>query len=191
MEWLEQPRQTKNLSPNELTYLIRTPYIYTLWVHVHLGTRDFCSALALDGPVQNIFFLTVHYFSSYVPTAQQTGWQLSWVACLLLCVSGFYSQQGHPSLESLWPIFWVIAQLIKVRPLKLSYDQRDLFCENRWKKLNYINFLENICFHENMFKTGGDAHRRHYLELRGTLLSKAAPFWNTLYPTELQHTVSS
>jgi hypothetical protein len=28
------------------------------------GTRDFCFALAaLVGPVQNIFFLTVHYFN--------------------------------------------------------------------------------------------------------------------------------
>ncbi len=37
-------------------------------------TRDFCSALAvLVGPVQNIFFLTVHYFNSFVPIAQQAG----------------------------------------------------------------------------------------------------------------------
>ncbi len=33
----------------------------------HDGTRDFCPALAaLVGPVQNIFFLTVHYFNSFV-----------------------------------------------------------------------------------------------------------------------------
>jgi hypothetical protein len=32
------------------------------------GTRDFCSVLAaLAGPVQNIFFLTIHYFNSFVP----------------------------------------------------------------------------------------------------------------------------
>jgi hypothetical protein len=38
------------------------------------GTRDFCPALAaLVGPVQNIFFLTVHYFHSFVPIAQQAG----------------------------------------------------------------------------------------------------------------------
>jgi hypothetical protein len=38
------------------------------------GTRDFCSALAaLVGPVQNIFFLTVHYFTSFVPIAQHAG----------------------------------------------------------------------------------------------------------------------
>ncbi len=38
------------------------------------GTRDICSALAaLVGPVKNIFFLTVHYFNSFVPIAQQAG----------------------------------------------------------------------------------------------------------------------
>ncbi len=38
------------------------------------GTRDFCSALAAQvGPVQNIFFLTVHYFNDFVPIAQQAG----------------------------------------------------------------------------------------------------------------------
>jgi hypothetical protein len=38
------------------------------------GTRDFCSALtALVGPVQNIFFLTIHYFNYFVPIAQQAG----------------------------------------------------------------------------------------------------------------------
>jgi hypothetical protein len=37
----------------------------------HACTRDFCPALAaLVGPVQNIFFLTVHYFNSFVPIAQ-------------------------------------------------------------------------------------------------------------------------
>jgi hypothetical protein len=39
-----------------------------------VGTRDFCPALAaLVGPVQNIFFLSVHYFDSFVPIAQQAG----------------------------------------------------------------------------------------------------------------------
>ncbi len=37
-------------------------------------TIDFCSALAaLVGQGPNIFFLTVHYFNSYVPMAQQAG----------------------------------------------------------------------------------------------------------------------
>ncbi len=36
------------------------------------GTSDFCSVLAaLVGPVQNISFLTVHYFNTFVPIAQQ------------------------------------------------------------------------------------------------------------------------
>ncbi len=38
------------------------------------STRDFRPALAaLVGPVQNIFFLTGHYFPSFVPIAQQAG----------------------------------------------------------------------------------------------------------------------
>jgi hypothetical protein len=38
------------------------------------GTRDFCSALAaLVGPVQNIFFLTIHYFNTFVLIGQQAG----------------------------------------------------------------------------------------------------------------------
>ncbi len=47
------------------------------------GTRDFCPALAaLVGPVQNILFLTRHYFSSFVLDRQSC-----WVAFLLVCVS--------------------------------------------------------------------------------------------------------
>ncbi len=33
--------------------------------------RDFCPTLV--GTVQNIIFLTVHYFTSFVPVAQQAG----------------------------------------------------------------------------------------------------------------------
>jgi hypothetical protein len=37
-------------------------------------TKDFCSTLAaLVGPVQNIYFLNVHFFSSFAPIAQQAG----------------------------------------------------------------------------------------------------------------------
>jgi len=38
------------------------------------GISDFCSALAaIVGPTQNMFFLTVHYFNSFIPLAQQAG----------------------------------------------------------------------------------------------------------------------
>jgi hypothetical protein len=38
------------------------------------GTGDFCPALAaLVGPVQTIFFLTVHSLNSFVPIVQQAG----------------------------------------------------------------------------------------------------------------------
>jgi hypothetical protein len=37
-------------------------------------TRDFCSALAAQvGPVQIIFFFTIHYFNSIVPIAKPGG----------------------------------------------------------------------------------------------------------------------
>ncbi len=76
----------------------------TQWVHIkrvlpwlvprarRVGTRDFCTAVAaLVGPVENIFFLSVrvHYFTSFVPIAQQAelGRQSCRVTCLLICVS--------------------------------------------------------------------------------------------------------
>jgi hypothetical protein len=38
------------------------------------GKRDICCALAaLVGPVQNIFFLTIHYFNTFVLIGQQAG----------------------------------------------------------------------------------------------------------------------
>ncbi len=40
----------------------------------HAGTRDFCPApAALVGPVQNIFSLTIHYFTSFDPIAHHAG----------------------------------------------------------------------------------------------------------------------
>ncbi len=40
----------------------------------YAGLRYFCSALAaLEGLVQNIFFLTVHNFNSFVPITQKAG----------------------------------------------------------------------------------------------------------------------
>jgi hypothetical protein len=49
------------------------------------GTRDFYPVLAaLVGQVQKYFFITIHYFTSFVPIAQQAG-----QAALL----------GHPSLN--------------------------------------------------------------------------------------------
>ncbi len=58
------------------------------WLVRWAGTRDFCPALAaLVGTVQNIFFLTVHYFNLFVPIAQQPG-QAVVLGRLSLCVSG-------------------------------------------------------------------------------------------------------
>ncbi len=56
------------------------------------GTRDFCSAwAALVGPVQNIFFLTVHYFNCWSPSPSKLGRQPCWVAWNLECVSDLWS----------------------------------------------------------------------------------------------------
>jgi len=57
-------------------------------------TRDFCPALAaLVGLVQNTFCLTVTYFNSFVPFAQQLVRQSCGAACLLVCVFGRESLQ--------------------------------------------------------------------------------------------------
>jgi hypothetical protein len=45
--------------------------LFVRWA-LRVGTRYFCLALAaLVSPVQNIFFLTLQYFNSFVPIAQQ------------------------------------------------------------------------------------------------------------------------
>jgi hypothetical protein len=53
------------------------------------GKKDFCPALVdAVSPVENMFFLTVQYFSSFVPLPSKLGRQSCWVTCLLICVSG-------------------------------------------------------------------------------------------------------
>jgi hypothetical protein len=52
------------------------------------GTRDFCPAFAAPVcPVQNIFFLTVHYFNFFVPIALQAGQAALLARQLLVYVS--------------------------------------------------------------------------------------------------------
>jgi hypothetical protein len=47
--------------------LVCLPLLYSMYI-------DFCSVMAAPvGPVQNIFFLTEHYFHSFVPMPQQAG----------------------------------------------------------------------------------------------------------------------
>ncbi len=57
---------------------------------VVLVQEDICSALAaLVSPVQNIFFLTVHYVQFVCPPSpSKLGWQSCRVACYLVYVSG-------------------------------------------------------------------------------------------------------
>jgi hypothetical protein len=59
--------------------------------------RDFCPALAaLIGPVENIFFLTIHNFNSFLSNVQM-GRQSCRVACLIICVSDAASAPPPPS----------------------------------------------------------------------------------------------
>jgi hypothetical protein len=52
----------------------------------------FCSALAvLVGPVQTFFFLTVHFFNFFVPTAQKAG-QAAVLGLLSLSMLVFVSE---------------------------------------------------------------------------------------------------
>jgi hypothetical protein len=58
------------------------------------GTRDFCLTLvAAVGPVQSMFFFTVHYFSSFVPIAQQAGQAVVLgYPSLNVCLCGRYTE---------------------------------------------------------------------------------------------------
>jgi hypothetical protein len=53
---------------------MKAAYLWLVRWACRAGTRDFCSALAaLVGSVLNIFFLTIRYFNSFFPIAQQPG----------------------------------------------------------------------------------------------------------------------
>jgi hypothetical protein len=67
----------------------------------------FCSALAaLVGPVQNIFFLTVHYFNFLSPSPSKLGRQSCWVACLFVFFSANHIQnKGNWKIENLSVFF--------------------------------------------------------------------------------------
>jgi hypothetical protein len=50
--------------------------------------RFFSALAALVGPIQKMFFLTVHYFKSFAPSPSKQGRQPCWAAFLLVYVSG-------------------------------------------------------------------------------------------------------
>ncbi len=71
---------------------------------IRAGTGDFCSALAaLVGPVQNVCFLTIHYFNAFVPLPSKLGRKPYWVACLLVCVSGYKTIKDFFALPDVRP----------------------------------------------------------------------------------------
>jgi hypothetical protein len=58
------------------TQRVQMKGVLTWLVHwaCRAGTKDICSSLAaLVGSVENIVFLIVYYFNSFVPAAQQAG----------------------------------------------------------------------------------------------------------------------
>jgi hypothetical protein len=67
------------------------------------GTRDFCSALAaLDDPIKNDFFLTLHCFNSFVPIAQQAGWAaLLGRLSLNVCLCGVQKENNGKGKQNL------------------------------------------------------------------------------------------
>ncbi len=97
---------------------------------LHAGTRDFCPALAaLVRPVQNIFFLAVHYFFQLICPHRPLSWavvqdRLPLIVCLwsyrmqalmacLLPVQIFYFAKypGYLYLASLfllWNLCWLV-----------------------------------------------------------------------------------
>ncbi len=99
-------------------------------------TRDFCSALAaLAGPVQNIFFLTVHYFSSFAPIAQQAG-----QAAVLgrLSLSMFLCASLTPCLLSLLSMWQVEFANIN---MQAGGDQRSKIKKWICAFVYYVNFI--------------------------------------------------
>jgi len=50
----------------------RGPSLVVCWA-CRASTRDFCSALAAIVGQNKMFFITVYYFNSFVPIAQQAG----------------------------------------------------------------------------------------------------------------------
>jgi hypothetical protein len=66
------------------------------------GTVDFCPVLAaLVSPVQNIMFLTAHFFTLLVPSPMQNPVQTVVLGRLSLCLWFQQSAGAHPSLVSL------------------------------------------------------------------------------------------
>jgi hypothetical protein len=62
---------------------------------------DFCSALAtLVGPVRNIFFLTVHYFNSFIPNSRAGSPSLSMCLWVKYGMLGYYIE-NHPLYYSI------------------------------------------------------------------------------------------
>ncbi len=90
---------------------------------LHAGTRDFCSALAaLVGPEQYSFFLTEHYFNSFVHIDQQAG-QTVLLGRLSLSICLWTKPSGHLALYS---EVCILSNTIFWRKKRITYDGEKL-----------------------------------------------------------------
>ncbi len=84
------------------------------------GTIDFCPALAgLVSPVQNIIFLTVHFFTLLVPIAQQPG-QAGVLGRLSLCICQQHTTHSHTT--EMYPSHEVISITIYAKTTPLHWS---------------------------------------------------------------------
>jgi hypothetical protein len=114
---------------------------------LYAGTSDFCPALvALVGPVQNIFFLTVHYDNLFVPIAQQPR-QSCRIACLLMCVSDFALHTAPNKFMTLLLMYLILRygtlKKILEREDQYLYVARRTFT-NLFVGVTYLNVLRAV-----------------------------------------------
>ncbi len=117
------------------------------------STRGFCSTLAaIVGLVQNICFLTVHYFSSFVPIVQQAG-QAAVLGFLSLsiCVSG--CGLLTPFIQDLY--LYICGETW--RAVNMFYcDQMYEGCEGLYKNILFFLFcsLQNLTEEKRRYSIG-------------------------------------
>ncbi len=82
----------------------------------------FSALVALVGPVQNIIFLTVHYFNSFVPIDQQAG-QTVLLGRLSLSICLWTKPSGHLALHS---EECILSNTIFSQKKRITYDGEKL-----------------------------------------------------------------
>ncbi len=114
-----------------------------LWA-CRVGAQDFCSALAsLVGPVQ-IFVSSPYTVSIPLPSSpSKLGRQPCWVACLLVCVSGFRSTFQHISNEPQFAVLYAVNQWQPLRSLHLRRELVKPSLKRSWRMI-FINSRTSV-----------------------------------------------